>query len=109
MKEIKITPKDLIELEQVEDLVKRELPTLELHSGLKKILDFIKQRKFTTYVLLMKKFNISHRSARSSLDVLTERGLIDKQYALLKCADAVHRKTALFYVVDEKDGKKRNK
>ncbi len=108
MKEIKITPKDLIELEQVEDLVKREHPTLALHSGLKKILDFMKQRKFTTYVLLMKKFNINHRSARSSLDMLTERGFIDRQYALLKCADAVHRKTALFYVVDEKDGK-RNK
>jgi predicted HTH transcriptional regulator len=106
MKEIVITPEDLQELEEIQSPPTVKQPT-ELHSGLKKILDFMKQRKFTTYVLLMKKFSINHRSARSSLDVLTEKGLVDKQYALIKCADLVHRKTALFFVVNKKNGKGR--
>ena len=107
MKEIKVTPADLKEIEEDEFAVGGIMST-KLDGQLKKVLDIVKQRKFTTHATIMNKLSLTRRSARNLCDALREKGFVDKQYALIKCADSVARKTALYYEVNKKNGKERN-
>jgi len=106
MKEITITPNDLKDIEEVEFTI-RGITSTKLDGQLKRVLDVVKQRKFTTYGMVVNKLNINRRSARNLLEALLERDLVYKQYAFIVCSDSVKRKTALYHTGD-KDGKRKN-
>ncbi len=107
MKEIKILPSDLRELEGIELGVIGSNPTV-LTSRLRDAFDIIKGRKITSYGVIVSRLHTNRRSARNLLEALRERGLINKQYEFLLCSDGNKRKTAVYYEV-KNNGRKRSK
>ena len=67
----------------------------------------MKSRKFVTYALVAKKLGIKIRIARNRLDVLREMGLVDRQYEFIKSYDSIRRKTALHFLVNKDESKKK--
>ncbi len=106
MKQIKIYPADLKELEGIELGVVGANPN-ELTSRLKEALDVVKGRKLTSYGVMVSVLHTNRRSARNLLEALRERGLVNKQYEFLLCSDGNKRKTAVYYEV-KNNGRKRN-
>ena len=104
LKDIIITPEDLheLELEQM-NIVHNQSESLPTY--LKELLKFVKQRKYTTYDIVVSRFKVGTRTARGWLDILLERGYVTKQYAMIKCSDSVRRKTAIFSSTNEKKQK----
>jgi ribosomal protein S25 len=98
MKQIKISPADLKELESAELESVGAIPN-ELTSRLKEALDVVKGRKLTSYGVMVSRLHTNRRCARNLLEALRERGLINKQYAFLLCSDGNKRKTAVYYEV----------
>lgn len=106
MKEIKILPSDLKELEGIELGVIGSNPN-ELTSRLRDTFDVVKGRKITSYGVIVSRLHTNRRSARTMLEALRERGLINKQYEFILCSDGNKRKTAVYYEV-KNNGRKRN-
>ena len=82
MKQIKISPSDLKELEGIELGIIGSSPN-ELTSRLKEALDVVKRRKLTTYGVIVSVLHTNRRCARNLLEALRERGLANKQYEFL--------------------------
>ena len=98
MKQIKISPADLKELEGIELGIIGSSPN-ELTSRLKEAFDVVKGRKLTSYGVIVARLHTNRRCARNLLEALRERGLINKQYEFLLCSDGNKRKTAVYYEV----------
>lgn len=104
-KTIIISEKDLKEIQELTQQSTNDILSPEL----KKVLNFMKQRKFVTFELVAKKLGVKRRTVRNWLDTLREMGLIDRQYALIKSYDLVNRKTALHFIVEKKDERRKKK
>lgn len=108
-KTIIFTEEDLKEIEAIQ-FSTRDQQQIKLDGHLKNVMDLMKGRKFTTYEIVMNRLNINRRSARNWLEALKEKGFVNKQYAPIKCADSIRRKTALYYIVEnEKDERRKKK
>lgn len=100
---ITFSDEDLKEIRELHSQTHIDPLSLEL----KKVLEFMKQRKFVTFDLVAVKLGAKRRTARNWLDALKEMGLIDRQYALIKGADSINRKTALHFIVNKSEIKKK--
>jgi len=103
MKEIKISPTDLRELESVQGYSGKY--TVDDPVALE-VYNLIKKRTVTTRKILEVQLDITNRTARTLTDKLIRGRLIEKNYAYIKGENGSKVKTAVF--MDIENGRKRN-
>lgn len=103
MKQIDISPEDLIELESVQGYTGKYIVDDPVAL---KVYELIKKRSVTTRKILEVQLEITNRTARTLTDKLIRGGLIEKNYAYIKGENGSKVKTAVF--VEIENGRKRN-
>ena len=104
MKELIITPEDLLE---VEEEIHGSQDILDVTS--REVFDFIHKRKITTALLLETKLQMPRRTANEVLMKLFEGKYVDRKIALLKSSDGVKHRTYIYFEKLRENGKQKKR